>query len=165
MYTRVRFFSIKTWSKLSRWFSVCVVGAVHGCSRSQVNLCTCLICYVAWSVRGWRAYYKPYAVGIGSVLRTPLRIRYSSSIRKQPPASLGRPTHFVTRHRLPVVGALLAGQFDAEVLGYPYSVSDGLSLSVLETPQGFPNRSWRATLQERAWRRPQKQHVFHPGHA
>ncbi len=122
------------------------------------------ICYAAWSICGWRAYYKPSAAGIGSVLRTPLRIRYSSSIHNQPPGSLARPTR-TTRHRLPAVGTLLAGQVDAEVLGYPYSVSDGLSLSVLETLQGFPNRSWRATLQERAWRRPQKQHVFHPGHA
>ena len=77
----------------------------------------------------------------------------------------GPPDSLCDQAQTAAVGALLAGQLDAEVLGYPYSVSDGLSLSVLETPQGFPNRSWRATLQERAWRRPQKQHVFHPGHA
>ena len=54
------------------------------------------------------------------------------------------------------LGSALAAstEFDAEATGKQHSVGYGLLLRFVETPQGLPDRCWRATLQERAWRRP-----------
>ena len=86
--------------------------------------------------------HGPSAAGVLITNRTQLATGLCSVRRcgfaTAAPSAISSPPRWAARLTLllgtdcPQLAPILAGQLDAEVLGYPYSVSDGLSLSVLE---------------------------------